>query len=89
MSDFSQRQASAMGLVMTGFYKRNGKCWVTFQNADNSVSTYDVSDMVYKEFQKWVKKWMLKTDMRGSYLSRTEVQARVRKMLVEHISFPF
>lgn len=89
MSEFAQRNASAMGLVVTGFYKRGGKCWAVFHNPDNSVSTYDVTDMVYKEFQKWVKKWMLPTDMRGSYMSRPDVQTRVRKMLVDHIAFPF
>lgn len=75
-------------IVKTRFYKNAGKCYAVFLDEKGFVS-YQVSEMVYKEFQKWVKKEMTPTGSKGTYQSGVPTQTRIKNMLKDHMDFPF
>jgi len=75
-------------MLSTKFYKSRNQCHAVFFNPTGFTS-YQMSDMVYKEFQKWVKKEMEFTGVRGVYMSDEKTQDRVKRMLIDHIQFPY
>jgi len=81
-------QAEKPELRKTRFYKTNGKCYAVFFD-DKGFTSFGLSENLYKEFQKWVKKDMTPTGERGTYQSDVKTQERIRKMLNEHLAFPF
>jgi len=72
----------------TRFYKTRGKCYAVFFD-ENGFISFEMWESLYKEFQKWVKKDMTPTSERGTYQSDAETQTRIRKMLNDHLQFPF
>jgi len=72
----------------TRFHKTGGKCYAVFFD-DKGFVSYGMSDNLYKEFQKWVKADMTPTGERGTYQSDPPTQERIRKMLNDHLAFPF
>jgi len=75
-------------LVRTKFYKRDNRCYAVFFEKDGFTS-YEVSQKVYLEFQKWVRKNMTRLIDKGVYASNEKTQARIKRMLLDHISFPY
>lgn len=72
----------------TKFYKAKGKCFAVFHD-DKGFTSFELWDGLYREFQKWVKADMTATKDKGVYESDVKTQDKVRKMLKDHLDFPF
>lgn len=74
--------------VKTRFYKKQRKCYAVFHDSKGFTS-YEVTENIYKQFQKWVKHDMEATTQSGVYQSDEKTQTRIRKMLKDHMDFPY
>lgn len=71
-----------------GFYKRAGRAYAIITTPEG-ITSWEVSEAVYKAFQSWLRKWGTPTITRGRYLTDERTQEKIKRMLLDHIAFPF